>query len=81
MMKAFAIAAATTVLLAGPADAQRTQSQPAAKTPMQLIDEQKDREKADIERQYEQRARRPDSDLKSDPWRTMRSVDSPAPRR
>jgi gas vesicle protein len=80
-MRAFAIVAATTVLLAGPAYAQSTQSQPAAKTPMQLIDEQKEREKADIERQYDQRQKRPDADVKSDPWRTMRSVDSPTPKR
>jgi hypothetical protein len=82
-MRAFTIAAATAVLLAAPAYAQRGEkgdNTPAAKTPMQLIDEQKQREAAEIERQYERRARQPDADAKSDPWRNMRAADTPQPK-
>jgi Flp pilus assembly protein TadD len=87
MMRTFAVAAAMVVLLAGPAYSQGRSSQgasgqpAAAKTPMQLIDEQKQRDLAEVERQYERRAKRPDTDAKSDPWRTMRSVDPPQQKR
>ena len=86
-MRTFTVAAAMIVLLAGPAYSQGRSSQGAGgqhegtKTPMQLIDEQKQRELAEVERQYERRAKRPDGDTKNDPWRTMRSVDSPQQKR
>jgi hypothetical protein len=79
-MRAFTLAAAIAVLLAGPAYAQRGDkgdNAPAQKTPMQLIDEQKQRDAAEIERQYERRAKRPDADVKSDPWRNMRGAETP----
>jgi hypothetical protein len=80
-MRVLTRAAAMVVLLTGPAHAQGTQSQPPPKTPMQLIDDQRQRELADVERQYERRAKTPDSDAKNDPWRTMRSVQPPAQKR
>ena len=87
-MRTFTVAAAmAVVLLAGPAYSQGRSSQGAGgqqegtKTPMQLIEEQKQRELAEVERQYERRTKRPDADAKSDPWRTMRSVDSPQQKR
>jgi hypothetical protein len=79
-MRAFTLAAVIAVLLAAPAHAQRSEkgdNAPPQKTPMQLIDEQKQREAAEIERQYDRRAKRPDSDVKSDPWRNMRAADTP----
>jgi hypothetical protein len=82
-MRVFIVAAATVVLLAGPAPAysQAGSGPPATKTPMQLIDEQKARDAAEVERQYERRQKRPDADAKNDPWRNMRATDPPPPRR
>ena len=75
-------AAAALVLLAGPAFSQGAGGkESASKTPMQIIDEQKARDAAEIERQYERRAKRPDADVKNDPWRNMRAADSPQPKR
>jgi hypothetical protein len=81
MMRTFTITATLLVLLAGPAYSQGAGGKESAKTPLQLIDEQKARDAAEIERQYERRAKRPDADAKNDPWRNMRAADSPQPKR
>jgi|RhiMetdeSRZDD1v2_1073273.scaffolds.fasta_scaffold00327_30 hypothetical protein len=79
-MRAFTLAAAIAVVLAAPAYAQRGQKgddAAPAKTPMQMIDELKQRDAAEIERQYDRRAKRPDSDVKADPWHNIRATGTP----
>jgi hypothetical protein len=64
-------AAAAVALSCAPASAQGMKA-PESKTPQQIADELKRREDAEVERQYEKRARTPAPEVQNDPWRNIR---------
>jgi hypothetical protein len=75
------VLAATVVLasLAGPALAP-ARAQDQSKTPIQLLDEAKRNENADVDRRYKATVRRTESGeaAKVDPWRTIRPAEAGA---
>jgi len=76
-MRTFTIAAVATALWAGPAYAQQ-------KTPLEIQDELKKREAADIARQYDAapgRAKTQAPDTTPDPWRNIRPSTPPPEKR
>ncbi len=81
-MRMIPVAAAMAVLLAAPAHAQLDPSK-GHKTPLQLQYEQQDRERADVEREYNahmQRSRRnPPPEVKHDPWAIVRPTPNTTP--
>ncbi len=84
ILAAAIIAAGATLVLATPAaQAQgRSKSDPSeqqggGKTPMQLIEEDKRREQAEIDRLYDKRLKAPAAEAKDDdPWRTVRPAEA-----
>ena len=79
-MRTFLAAAVALVALAGPTmkQAQAQGQTEQSKTPMQLIDEQKRNEQADVDRRYRATVRQSEGTRKvqADPWRTIRPAEA-----